>query len=164
MAGWPVAFEEAGVRTAVPALPGAEAPDADRWAATVSAVVGIPDHGSIVVAHSLGCLTVLRHLCSIPESWQLGRLVLVSGFIDTLPALPELDNYINRDTDLAQISHRIDRLSIIRSDADPYVPTGHTDRLADLLGVTAQIVAGAGHFLESDGVTSLPEAWAAASA
>ncbi|MFG1665202.1 alpha/beta hydrolase [Streptomyces sp. Y7] len=50
----------------------------------------------------------------------------------------------------------MDRLTIIRSDADPYVPPGHTDRLADLLGVSAQVVPGAGHFLASDGVTSLP--------
>jgi hypothetical protein len=76
--------------------------------------------------------TILR---SLPEPWRLGTLVLVAGFVD-----------------------RIDRLAILRSDADPLVPAAHTDRLAALLGTSAQVVPGAGHFLASDGVTSLPEA------
>lgn len=84
--------------------------------------------------------------------------MLVSGFVDPLPALPELDAYIEDGCDVEGMSSHIDRLTIIRSDADPYVPTGHTDRLADLLGVRAKVVPGAGHFLASDGVTSLRQA------
>lgn len=122
----------------------------------MKAVVGTPDHDAIVVAHSLGCITVLRYLLSLPKPWRLGDLVLVSGFVDALPALPLLDSYIGDGLDVAGLSDHIDRLTVIRSDDDPYVPTDHTDRLADLLGTSALIVPGAGHFLASDGVTSLP--------
>ncbi|MFE6621701.1 RBBP9/YdeN family alpha/beta hydrolase [Streptomyces sp. NPDC057740] len=146
-----------GVPATIPALPSPQAPDPARWADAVRADLGTPDEHSIVVAHSLGCLTVLRHLRSLPGPWRLGTLVLVSGFVDQLPALPDLNAYIGDGCDVTGLRSHIDRLTIIRSDADPYVPPGHTDRLADLLGIPAQVIPGAGHFLASDGVTSLRE-------
>jgi predicted alpha/beta hydrolase family esterase len=97
-------------------------------------------------------------LRELPGPWRLGTLVLVSGFLDPLPALPDLDPYVGDGCDVERLRHNIGRLVILRSDADPYVPPEHTDRLAALLGTTAEVVPGAGHFLESDGVTSLPEA------
>ncbi|WP_225630838.1 RBBP9/YdeN family alpha/beta hydrolase [Streptomyces solaniscabiei] len=147
-----------GIPTTVPALPAPHDPDPEQWAQAVRTELGTLDEHSIVVAHSLGCLTVLRHLRSLPSPWRLGTLVLVSGFVDRLPALPELDAYIGHGCDVTGLRDHIDRLTIIRSDADPYVPPGHTDSLADLLGVPAHIVPGGGHFLASDGVTSLREA------
>ncbi|MFC8202099.1 RBBP9/YdeN family alpha/beta hydrolase [Streptomyces sp. NPDC057298] len=160
--GWLAAQLDArGIPTTVPALPDSEAPDPDRWLAAVAASVGTPDEGSTLVAHSLGCITALRHLCSLAGPWRLGALVLVSGFVDTLPTLPTLDSHIGKPLDLAGIRNHVDRLTLIRSDADPYVPPSHTDRLADLLGASPQVVPGAGHFLASDGVTSLPAALAA---
>jgi predicted alpha/beta hydrolase family esterase len=151
-----------GIPATVPALPDPQDPDPARWTEAVRAALGTPDAGSVVVAHSLGSLAVLRSLRSLPEPWHLGTLVLVSGFVDPLPALPELDSFIADGCDVKGLAGNIDRLTIIRSDADPLVPTAHTDRLADLLGVSAQVVPGAGHFLASEGVTTLPDALAAA--
>ena len=146
-----------GIPTTIPALPNPQAPDPAQWTDAVRTDLGTPDEHSIVVAHSLGCLTVLRHLRSLPSPWRLGTLVLVSGFVDRLPALPDLNAYIGHGCDVTGLGNHVDRLTIIRSDADPYVPPGHTDRLADLLGISVQVVPGAGHFLASDGVTSLRE-------
>ncbi|KAB8170922.1 serine hydrolase family protein [Streptomyces sp. 3MP-14] len=153
-----------GVPTAVPALPDPDAPDPARWAEVLRAEVGVPDAHTVVVAHSLGCLTVLRHLRSLPGPWRLGTLVLVAGFVDRLPALPELDPFIGEGPEVAGLAERVDRLAVLRSDADPLVPAGHTDRLARLLGSSARVVPGAGHFLASDGVISLPEAYEAVAA
>ncbi|MFD0684357.1 RBBP9/YdeN family alpha/beta hydrolase [Actinomadura fibrosa] len=156
--GWLAGRLEAeGVHATVPALPDSQDPDPARWADALRAAVGTPDENSMIIAHSLGCLTVLRYLRSLPDSWHLGALVLVAGFVDRLPALPELDSYIGNGCDVERLGDHVGRLTVIRSDADPYVPTGHTDRLATLLGTSAQIVRGAGHFLASEGVTSLPE-------
>ncbi|MFC9239176.1 RBBP9/YdeN family alpha/beta hydrolase [Streptomyces decoyicus] len=147
-----------GIPTTIPALPNPQDPDPAQWTEAVRADVGTLDENSIVVAHSLGCLTVLRYLCSLPTPWHLGTLVLVSGFVDQLPALPDLNSYIGDGCDVEGLSSHIGQLTIIRSDADPYVPPGHTDRLAGLLATSAEVVPGAGHFLASDGVTSLREA------
>ncbi|WP_067134295.1 RBBP9/YdeN family alpha/beta hydrolase [Microtetraspora malaysiensis] len=150
-------LDAAGIPTTIPALPAAEDPDPVRWVDAVRATVGQPDEDSIIVAHSLGCLTVLRHLSTLSGPWRLGALVLVSGFVDRLPALPSLDSYIESGCDVQGLGDHVGRLTLIRSDEDPFVPTGHTDRLARLLGTSARVVPGAGHFLASEGITSLRE-------
>lgn len=93
----------------------------------------------------------------------MGELVLVSGFVDPLPALPELDAFIGDGDgdDFSGANQQVDRIAVIRSDDDPLVSPAPTDRLATLLGVSAQVVPGAGHFLAADGITSLPQAYGA---
>lgn len=155
--GWLAERLEADcISTVIPALPDPLAPSAGQWDDAVRAALGTPDEHSIVVAHSLGCLAVLRYLRSLSGPWRLGTLVMVSGFIDSLPALPELDPFIRNGCDVIGLSEHVDRLAIIRSDDDPLVPPAHTDRLAELLGIPALVVPGAGHFLATDGVTALP--------
>lgn len=157
--GWLVQRLSAiGIPTTVPALPDSLSPDPARWQETIRDAVGEPDAGTLIVAHSLGCLAVIRHLASLTGAWRLGGLVLVSGFMDPLPALPELDQFIGDGCDITGLAERIDRISLIRSDDDPLVPPAHTDRLAGLLGATARVVPGAGHFLGIDGHTTLPAA------
>ncbi|MGN7779126.1 RBBP9/YdeN family alpha/beta hydrolase [Mycolicibacterium sp. 22603] len=156
--GW--LAEELGTRgmtTAVPAMPCPQAPEPGPWLRTVHDTVGVPDAQTIVVGHSLGCLTVLRHLAALRTPWRLGALVLVAGFVDTCPALPNLDDYIKDGCPVDGLADHIDRLALFRSDADEYVPIEHTDRLAASLGTTAVVVPGAGHFLGSDGITRLPQ-------
>lgn len=146
-----------GIPAHVPAMPDPGDPDPDAWLAATARAVGTPDEGTAVVAHSLGCLTILRYLAALPGRWRLGHLVLVAGFLDPLPALPNLDGYIASGCDVRAIPAHVTRLTVFRSDADECVPTAHTDRLAALLGVTARTIPGAGHFLADDGVTELPE-------
>ncbi|MGY4711203.1 RBBP9/YdeN family alpha/beta hydrolase [Mycolicibacterium sp. CBM1] len=151
-------LNHAGIPAQIPALPDPAAPRRDSWREAVSAALGVPRRESVVIAHSLGCLAVLSHLASLDGPWSLGTLVLVSGFVDRLPALPVLNNFIGDGVDLSGIRDRVGSLTILRSDDDPYVPVGHTDRLAQLLQTSAVVVPGAGHFLATDGITSLPPA------
>jgi predicted alpha/beta hydrolase family esterase len=146
-----------GVSTQIPALPNPAAPHRERWATAAADALGVPDDNTIVIAHSLGCITALRHLASLANPWRVGTLVLVAGFVERLPALPDLDEFVGEGVDLSGMREHIGSLTIVRSDDDPYVPIEHTDRLANLLGTSALIVPGAGHFLATDGFTSLPQ-------
>ncbi|SEB45979.1 RBBP9/YdeN family alpha/beta hydrolase [Arthrobacter woluwensis] len=149
-------LEDDGIPVTVPALPDPLGPDPVVWEDAVRTALGTPDAGTIVVAHSLGCLTVLRALGSLAGPWRLGTLVLVAGFLDPLPALPGLDGFIADGSPVDGLAERLDRLVVLRSDRDEFVPTAHTDRLAALLGTEPQVVDGAGHFLADDGVTEAP--------
>ncbi|MFB7252509.1 RBBP9/YdeN family alpha/beta hydrolase [Microbacterium sp. NPDC056234] len=149
-------LEAENISATIPALPYPREPDPDQWEDDVRAVVGDPDKHTIVIAHSLGCLSVLRYLRSLRGSWRLGTLALVSGFVDPLPVLPELDSFIGDGCDLTGLRDHIDRLVIVRSDNDSIVPPAHTDRLAEQLGTVAQVLPGAGHFLAGEGVIELP--------
>lgn len=124
-------------------------------------MIGVPDEQTVIVAHSLGCLTVLRHLAALEQPWRLDALVLVAGFLQPLPALPQLDEHIGEGLSVGTVAEHVHRLTVLRSDGDGYVPEAHTDRLAAELGTAAVVVPGAGHFLADDGVTELPEALAA---
>lgn len=149
-------LELTGVSTHVPALPNPAFPDRRAWAAAASEFIGVPQPDSLVVAHSLGCLAVLRHLASLDGSWRLGALVLVAGFVEALPTLPNLDDFIGEGANVAELAAHVESLTVLRSDDDPYVPLEHTDRLARLLGTSARVIPRAGHFLADDGVESLP--------
>lgn len=95
----------------------------------------------------------------VPNAWHLSSLVLVAGFVDKLPTLPELDDFIGKGVGLDGLCERVATLTVLRSDNDPYVPIGHTDRLARLLGTSSQVIpGGVGHFLAEDGVVALPAA------
>jgi predicted alpha/beta hydrolase family esterase len=149
-------LDSVGISAHIPPLPDPASPDRDRWQTGVAAVLGTTGPDTIVVAHSLGCLAVLRHLATLTGPWRLGTLVLVSGFVDPLPALPVLDGFVADGVMLSTMQDHVESISILRSDDDPIVPPAHTDRLARLLDASVQIVPGAGHFLTADGVTSLP--------
>ncbi|GAA2245004.1 alpha/beta hydrolase [Rarobacter faecitabidus] len=138
-------------------LPNSSDPHPELWDDAIRTAVGTPDKDSIIIAHSLGCLAVLRYLRSLTDPWRLGTLVLVSGFMEPLPALPELDAYIGKGCDVTCLEGRVGRTTAILSDNEPYVPPTHTERLADLVGASLQVIHGAGHFLADDGVTALPE-------
>lgn len=151
-------LESLGLHTSVPTLPNPQNPDPEAWEDAVAAAVGTPDEHTVIVAHSLGCLTALRHLRSLRGPWRVGTLILVAGFTEHLPSLPDLDNYIGDGCDLNGIRDHIDRIVVLRSDNDPLVPAELTDRLSEQLGVRIQVVPGAGHFLATDGFTTLPDA------
>ncbi len=155
-------LETAGYPTTIPAMPDLKPAQADTWQKEAGLAIGIPDQHTIVVAHSLGCLATLRYLSSLPDQWELGALVLVAGFVEPLPKLPELAEFIGHQPqagcDLATITKRVGKTLVLRSDFDPIVPVQLTSKLAELLEAEEIVVPGAGHFLDREGVTTLPQA------
>ena len=63
-------LETAGYPTKIPAMPDLKPAQADTWLKEAGLAIGVPDQHTIVVAHSLGCLTTLRYLSSLPEQWE----------------------------------------------------------------------------------------------
>lgn len=155
-------LEVAGYQTKIPAMPDLKPPQATAWQEEAGAAIGIPDQHTIVVAHSLGCLTTLRYLSNLPGQWQLGALVLVAGFVEEFPKLPELAEFIGQQPQagcgLATIKKRVGKILVLRSDFDPIVPVHLTSNLAELLEANEVVVPSAGHFLDREGVTTLPQA------
>lgn len=137
------------------ALPDPTRPDPAEWAAALAEQAGTLD-GAVVVAHSLGCITVLSHLEQHPEQRPRG-LVLVAGFDAPVAALPELDDYIGDGVGTEELLPRLGEVAVVMSDGDHIVPNADTAAMAKRLGVEPTVVPGAKHFLYSDGVTEVPE-------
>lgn len=150
------ALEAEGIVVTVVPLPTPDHPEKAAWEEAVGAALGVPHAATVVVAHSLGVVTVLRVLAALPEPWDLGGLVLVAGFTEPLEALPALDGFLATDVDVERVARSIGDRTVIRSDTDPFVPAAASDDLARRLGARLQVHPGAGHFMTEDGVTSLP--------
>lgn len=145
-----------GVEVTVPALPDPQHPDPDAWVATARAAIGTPDPGTVVVGHSLGCVTALHALAATPGAWRLGGLVLASGFDVPQVAVPEVDAFTASAPPPARIAAATTHRHVVGSDDDAIVDPAHTRALADRLGATFDLVPGGGHLLGREGFTTLP--------
>jgi serine hydrolase len=149
-------FTARGVDVTVLSLPDPQAPSAARWHEAVSAALPAVDEHTWIVAHSLGAITVLRRLAVLPQPWTLGGAILVSGFTGRLDVLPVLDDFLADDVDLTAVVPNIQQRHVIHSDDDTIVPPAASAALADRLRAQVHVVPGAGHFLASEGVITLP--------
>lgn len=137
-------------------LPSSEDPDLEPWVHAASAAIGVVDADTILVGHSLGCVTLLHALNRLPGAWRLGGLVLVAGFVDPLPNLPALDPFTAEPLDLDRIRRNTEARHVLRSDDDDVVDPPLTERMARLLDAPVTVVPGHGHFVDRQGITELP--------
>ncbi|WP_336671952.1 RBBP9/YdeN family alpha/beta hydrolase [Tsukamurella sp. USMM236] len=133
-------------------LPSPEQPDLERWVEHLSLTIGQPDEGLLVVTHSLGGLAVAAYLGGLDYAFTLGGLLAVAPFYNPLPILPELDHFVAAvsapEEKLATIGRSTLSRRVIRSDNDPYVPRGHSERYAQQLGASTVVDASAEHFFD----------------
>ena len=146
----------AGVEVAIPELPDAHDPEPHAWAAAAGAVIGTPDERTVVVGHSLGCVTALHVLASAPGDWRLGGLVLVAGFDVPQPAVPEVDAFTATAPDVARVAAVTVHRHVVGADDDTTVAPADTRALAERLGATFDVVPGGGHLRAQDGFDTLP--------
>ena len=149
-------LQSAGVDVSVVPLPDPDDPETTAWENAVSRALGVPDAGTVMVAHSLGVITALRVLAALPQPWQLGGLVLVAGFIEPLSALPELNRYLATGVEVERLAESNRKRAVIRSETDPFVPPEASDKIARRLQARLLVHPEAGHFMAEDGVTSFP--------
>lgn len=143
--------------TQIIALPNSEAPQLSVWLSTLQDTIGHVDADTYIVAHSLGCVSTL-HFLAAQNSAQLGGLLLVAGFAQMLPNLPQLDDF-NRDTLPWQtLRQQIVHGLVLLSEDDAEVAPAATVRLSAALQLDLWRLNGLGHFTQDDGCVTLPEA------
>ena len=137
-----------------PQLPDTDFPTLDAWCEVLNTELELlresGEGETIVVAHSLGCVTWL-HLCQqglVPS--PIDRVLLVA------PAAPEritelpsfaIDVASARGSLFSASGH----VTVVASDADPYLPRGVQETYGDPLGINAVIIPGAAHLALGDG-------------
>lgn len=153
---WLVEQFEPGVVT-VPALPNPTAPELEAWVDTLASAIGQVDEDTILIGHSLGSITTLRVLERMPHPWRLRGLILVAGFVSSLPNLPKLDEFTAPPIDLPALAATIENRAVFGSDNDTTVAPVFTAELAHGLDAPLTIVPGGGHFVDRLGCYSIPE-------
>lgn len=138
-------------------LPDPFHPNADAWIGTLRREIGTPDAETYFVAHSLGCITLLRFLEQMPADTRVGGVVLVAGFAEHLDRFPKLDVFTGAPLAVAHLRALATlRLRVIGSPDDSHVPIGATTALAERLGTPLFRIERAGHFQATDGWATFP--------
>ncbi|MEQ4670301.1 RBBP9/YdeN family alpha/beta hydrolase [Providencia manganoxydans] len=147
-------LEQQGVVVKVPAMPDPLSPDPQRWQQHLLDAQIELDKDTVVIGHSLGCVTLLRYLAS--QQQQVGGYLLVSGFTEEQATLPELKAHTDISLDYANLKSLSDkRISIISSN-DSIVSPQSSRTLATLLETEVITVENAGHFLDREGFSEFP--------
>lgn len=150
-----------GARVSIPAMPDSFNPDPIKWALALQQSLPAVDTNTILIGHSLGCITALGHLLSLPAHTLAGGVLLVSGFDRTVSTLPELHAFTDAPLDHAEVCRRTQKIISLFSDNDSIVEPKASIELSRHLKAEQQVVSGGGHFLDREGFVQFPEVHAA---
>jgi len=119
-------LEKRGFEVKVPAFPDTDLPQQDKWVPYLAEQAGEPDENLFLIGHSLGCITILRYLESLPAGKKIGGVVFVAGYIGDL-GYDELKNFFETPVDFKKVRSHCDKFVAIHSDNDPYVALEQAD-------------------------------------
>ncbi|MFP7379821.1 alpha/beta hydrolase [Bacillus paralicheniformis] len=145
-----------GIHAEILDMPNPHQPRLKDWLDTLSLNKHTLNKHTYLVAHSLGCAAVLRFLEQTQLRQPLGGILLVSGFARSLPDLKMLDEFTEESFDFQNIIESAKHRAVIASRDDQIVPFAWSKDLAQQIDAKLYEVQHGGHFLETDGFTSLP--------
>lgn len=145
-----------GIEVDILQMPTPLSPSLPEWLDYLTQHADILTRSTYFVAHSLGCVSLLNYLQQATLKEQIGGLVLVSGFTKALPSLPVLDEFTKERSNYSQVADKVNKRAVIASKDDPIVPFSFSKDLAGEIHADFYEVEHGGHFLESDGFTTLP--------
>lgn len=149
-------MEKTGATVSIINLPTPDDPQPQAWQRALETQVTSLDNSTYFVAHSLGSITLLRFLEKHLTNAPIGGYILVSGFNERLPTLPQLDRFIKPDIDYGKLAQRASSRVVIAAPDDAVVPYRFSQALAKSLDARFITVEQGNHFLASDGFTEFP--------
>lgn len=132
-------------------LPNTNNPDLKAWDKAIqNSLNNKLNQDTIIVAHSLGVISILNYLSKEDVFTNIKGLFLISGFSEPLDNLPELNHFINQ-TKVEFENINAEHIVTIGGDNDPVVDINATHRLSHLLNTETVALHHDGHFQDSDG-------------
>jgi predicted alpha/beta hydrolase family esterase len=150
------ALRHQGHQVLYPQFPSTDNPTLEEWQELLLAELDLLEEAgpgeTIVIGHSLGCVNFLHAAVEGKIKNPVDRVLFVA------PADPKLLGEIQGlKVDLAKSKTKqaldavVRNLTIVGSDADPWIPDGVEQTFAVPLGVDAIVITGAGHFKGDEG-------------
>ena len=119
-------LENKGFEVFCPDLPDSQNPKQDGW--LNEAMKLEYDENTILIGHSLGSVLIMRLL----EKVKVKAVYLVAGFDEHL-GIPEIMNFFKEPFDYEKIKSNTDKIVMLSSDNDPYIPLEHAQELSKKL-------------------------------
>jgi hypothetical protein len=136
-------------------MPNPGEPKCEQWVEALTEAVSEADDKTILIGHSLGCITILRYL-EKPETNKILAAILVAGFSEPI-GYEEIDHFFTPPLDYAQVKKKSSAFIAIQSDDDPYVPFARGITMNEKLDATIIPMHNGGHIGLDDGFAELPE-------
>ena len=95
-------MEKMGVEVNALTMPNTDSPTCAEWVGHMESIVKNPDEDTYFVGHSLGCITILQYLNSLPENVKVGGAILVAGFSSPIH-FTELNSFFEKPLDKEKI-------------------------------------------------------------
>jgi len=149
-------LEQKGFQVLNPAMPNPKYPKQKEWVEHLAEVIKTPDEETILIGHSLGAITILRYLESLPEGQKIGGAVFVAGFSDDLQ-IPEIKDFFTTEIKWDKVKQHCQTFIALHSDNDPYVPLTHREIFQDKLNAQVVTMHNMRHFSGDDGIRELPQ-------
>jgi len=149
-------LEERGIDVTVFDMPHSHAPNAGAWDEWLASHITRCNENTILVGHSLGCIALLRYLNNQPESLKVNGVAFVSGFLEPVPTLPELDSFSKVEIHCEKIIKMAKNRLVIGAANDTIVPYAYTANLSKQLNAKLIHIENGGHFIDKVGCTELP--------
>lgn len=153
-------IQSVGATCEIVHLEDADTPNYAVWKECLHMQISPLDENSIVIAHSLGCLSSLDFLSEALKTKKIKAIFLIAPFKALLPALPELNEFIQQaKIDEFVIHTAIQKRFVFLSNNDPYVAAQLSIRLGQAIHAQLVEVPSAGHFMQDNGFTEFPQLW-----
>ena len=141
----------------VPQMPDAGAPTLEKWLSHLQKLVGKCDEYTFLVGHSLGTITCLRFLESLPENEKVAGVVLVAGFSEDIGFAP-LHSFTEKPLNYNKVKNSVNKIIAIHSTDDMAVPYKFAEIIRDKLNAELITLQNLGHINASNNCFELPEA------
>ena len=132
-------------------VPNSSDPNPEKWLGALGNQVRL-DENSVIVGHSLGCITWLSFLAQHQQKVRVA--VFVSGFYQPLSTLPELTPFANFYQN--QTACLPEKSYVVAAFDDGIVPHHYSEALAEHLSADYIRLHKGGHFLDREGWTTFP--------
>lgn len=138
-------------------LPRSKIPKIDKWIESLYKEIVNPDENTLFIAHSLGCITLLKYIEGMPDTVTIGGVILISAFDKPLPLIPLINAFVDKKPNYKNIIPKIKKIKVIGSTNDLIVPIRYTKEVAKQLQTALIEIEKAGHFTTQDGYRIFPE-------
>lgn len=150
-------LEATGFRVIVPQMPEADKPTLQKWLSYLQTLVRECDENTYFIGHSLGTITILKFLESLPEDQKAVGAVLVGGFSEPIGS-EKLNTFTEKPLDYEKVKSVCKNIIAIHSTDDPAVPYKFAEIIRDKLEAELITLEGAGHINHRSGYFELPKA------
>lgn len=151
-------LEKSEAKVTVPKFPTPEGQSLDAWLKVLEPHINEIDEKTILIAHSLGGIFLLRLLESLKNPVKAAFFVATPIGVEPIRNMENDKRFSGSfDFNWARIRENAKQIFVYHSDDDPYVDLGNGKKLAKELGVDLTFVPNAGHFNAAAGYTEFQQ-------